>query len=86
MSAATPMADEACGAISTNSLCKNREGLGREQPQQGESRQAGREAGALGGKEITAHSCKVLASPAAEKPSSSQAPLTSPPKWHRKSG
>ena len=45
MSAATSMADEARGAISTNSLCENREGLGRGQPQQRESRQAGREGG-----------------------------------------
>lgn len=85
MSAATPMADEAHGAISTNSLCENREELGRGQPQRGESRRAGREGGALGG-EIMANFYKVPASTVAAKPSSSLVPLISPPKRHRKSG
>lgn len=70
MSAATLMADEARGAISTNSLCENREELGRGQAQQGESRRVGREGGARGGK-ITANFCKVSASAAAAKPGAS---------------
>lgn len=78
MSAVTPMADAAYGAISTNLLCENREGLGREQ--WGESQQAGRET------RSAVRLWPVPVGAAAAKPSSSLAPPTSLPKQQQKSG